>query len=146
MTWSTAYAHALAGLRAATATTATSSRRRAGTMTAWGAMPAAPRMPILIMGSSRHRVGDEREPGAVGRPAADVQGALPAEERVAVHRRRPVIGRDEPDLDVQVGRVALRPGWKADVGGPGPVRGQVREPVDGAAGHQPLDGPAGVRQ
>src|SRR3954451_14207306 len=131
MTWSTAYAHALAGLRAATATTATSSRRRAGTMTAWGAMPAAPRMPILIMRSSRHRVGDEREPGAVGRPAVDVQRALPAQQRGAVHRRRPVVGGDEPDLDVQVGGVPLGPGREADVRRPRPVRGQVREPVDG---------------
>src|SRR4051794_18705352 len=107
MTCSAAYAHALAGLRAATATTATSSRRRAGTMTAWGAIPAAPRMPILIMGSSRHRVGDEGEPGAVGRPAVDVQRALSPEERVAAHRCRPVVRRDEPDLDVQVGGVPL---------------------------------------
>src|SRR3954454_6127772 len=64
---------------------------------------------------SREGVRDEGGLAAVRRPRVDCQGALPAEQRVALERGGPVGGGDRPDFDVEVGGVAEGAGWEADV-------------------------------
>lgn len=55
---------------------------------------------------SHNRVSDERELRTVRGPAVDVECALPTQQSIALDGRGPVVGGNQLDLNLKVGRMA----------------------------------------
>jgi hypothetical protein len=74
-----------------------------------------------------------------------VDRPLTAEQWVALDGPRPIRHRDYADLNIKIGRMPKCPRREGDVGGRLKVGRDMREPIDGVAGEEPLDRSTCVR-